>query len=161
MILSNILVVDDDESVRRMVQLQLEEVGYQVLTASGALEGLALVEEHGPALVITDLKMPGTSGMDILKKVHAEHPETTVVMITAFGTIETAVEAMKSGAYDYVTKPIDFDELILIVNRALEHQRLVEEVRTLRTALDEKYGFESIIGHSKNGCARELVEPLN
>jgi DNA-binding NtrC family response regulator len=71
------------------------------------------------------------------------------VMITAFGTVQTAVEAMKSGAYDYITKPIDFDELILIVNRALEHQRLVAEVRTLRSALDEKYGFESIIGHSR------------
>ena len=70
-------------------------------------------------------------------------------MITAFGTVQTAVEAMRSGAYDYITKPIDYDELALTVNRALEHQRLVEEVRTLRSALDEKYGFESIMGHSR------------
>ena len=112
-------------------------------------EALALVEEQTPALVITDLKMPAVSGMDLLKRVRSEHPETTVVMITAFGTVQTAVEAMKSGAYDYITKPIDYDELVLIVNRALEHQRLVEEVRTLRSALDEKYGFESIIGHSR------------
>ena len=141
---------DDDESVRRMVQLQLQEVGYQVLTAPNAKEGLALIDEYEPTLVITDLKMAGATGMDILKKVHTEHPETTVVMITAFGTIETAVEAMKCGAYDYVTKPIDFDELVLIVKRALEYQRLVEEVRTLRTALNQKYGFESIVGHSRN-----------
>ena len=145
-----ILVVDDDESVRLVVQMQLEEAGYQVLTACDAREGISLADEHGPALVITDLKMPGGSGMDVLKKIHSEHPETAVVMITAFGTIQTAVEAMKSGAYDYVTKPIDFDELVLIVNRALEHQRLIEEVHTLRRALDEKYGFESIIGHSRS-----------
>jgi two-component system NtrC family response regulator len=146
---SKILLVDDDDSLRRVMQLQLEEAGYDVITASGASEALAMAEEQTPALVITDLKMPGTSGMDVLKRLRCEHPETTVVMITAFGTVQTAVEAMKSGAYDYITKPIDFAELVLTVNRALEHQRLVEEVRTLRSALDEKYGFESIIGHSR------------
>ena len=103
-----------------------------------------------PALVITDLKMPGNLRDGLAQaRIRAEHPETTVVMITAFGTVQTAVEAMRSGAYDYITKPIDYDELALTVNRALEHQRLVEEVRTLRSALDEKYGFESIIGHSR------------
>ena len=147
---SKILVVDDDESLRRVMQLQLEEAGYEVITAAGAKEALALTEEQMPALVITDLKMPGVSGMELLRSLRSEHPETTVVMITAFGTVQTAVEAMKSGAYDYITKPVDFDELILTVNRALEHQQLVEEVRTLRTALDEKYGFESIIGHSRS-----------
>lgn len=144
-----ILVVDDDESARIVVQMQLEEAGYQVLTAPSAKEGLSLADEYSPSLVITDLKMPGESGMDVLRNIRAEHPETAVVMITAFGTIQTAVEAIKSGAYDYVTKPIDFEELVLIVNRALEHQQLVEEVRTLRNALDEKYGFQSIIGHSR------------
>jgi two-component system response regulator AtoC len=144
-----ILIVDDDESVRVVVQMQLEEAGYEVFTACDAKEGLSQADEHAPSLVITDLKMPGGSGMDLLRNIRAEHPETAVVMITAFGTIQTAVEAMKSGAYDYVTKPIDFDELVLIVNRALEHQELVEEIRTLRSALDEKYGFQSIIGHSR------------
>ena len=144
-----ILVVDDDDSLRRVMQLQLEEAGYDVITACDAREAMALVDEQTPALVISDLKMPEISGMDLLKRVRSEHPETTVVMITAFGTVQTAVEAMRSGAYDYITKPIDYDELALTVNRALEHQRLVEEVRTLRSALDEKYGFESIIGHSR------------
>ncbi len=145
---SKILVVDDDESLRRVMQLQLEEAGYEVIMAAGAKEALTLAEEQMPGLVITDLKMPGVSGMGVLHSIRSEHPEIMVLMITAFGTVQTAVEAMKSGAYDYLTKPIDFDELVLTVNRALEHQRLVEEVRTLRTALDEKYGFESIIGHS-------------
>src|SRR3974377_1332857 len=146
----SILVVDDDESLRRVTQLQLEEAGPLVLAASNGTEALALIEEDPPALVVTDLKMPGLSGLELLNKIRSEHPETTVVMITAFGTVQTAVEAMKSGAYDYITKPIDYEELVLIVKRALEPQRLVEEVRTLRSALDEKYGFESIIGHSRS-----------
>jgi two-component system, NtrC family, response regulator len=149
MSLGKILLVDDDESVRRVLQLQLEEAGYSVVTACDVQEALELADEQGPALVITDLKMPGGSGVDLLNRLRSDHPETTVVMITAFGTVQTAVEAMKSGAYDYITKPVEFDELILIVKRALEHQRLVEEVRTLRGALDEKYGFESITGHSR------------
>ncbi len=146
---SKILVVDDDDSLRRVMQLQLEEAGYDVITASRATEGIALIEEQSPALVVTDLKMPEISGMDVLKRVRSEHPETAVVMITAFGTVQTAVVAMRSGAYDYITKPIDYDELVLTVGRALEHQSLVEEVRVLRSTLDEKYGFESIIGHSR------------
>ena len=92
-----ILVVDDDDSLRRVMQLQLEEAGYDVITACDAREAMALVDEQTPALVITDLKMPGISGMDLLKRVRSEHPETTVVMITAFGTVQTAVEAMKIG----------------------------------------------------------------
>ena len=146
---ARILIVDDDDSLRRVMQLQLEEAGYDVITASSAREAMPLVDEQTPALVITDLKMPEVSGMEVLKRVRSEHPETTVVMITAFGTVQTAVEAMKSGAYDYITKPIDYEELVLTVNRALEHQRLVDEVRILRSALDEKYGFESIVGRSR------------
>ncbi len=144
-----ILVVDDDESLRRITQLQLEEAGYRVLTASNGTEALQVIEEETPALVITDLKMPGLSGLDLLKKIRQSYPQTTVLMITAFGTVQTAVEAMKAGAYDYITKPIDYEELVLVVSRAMERQQLVEEVRNLRMSLDEKYGFESIIGHSK------------
>jgi DNA-binding NtrC family response regulator len=146
---SKVLVVDDDDSLRRVMQLQLEEAGYDVIAAAGADQALPLLEEHTPALVITDLKMPDMSGMDLLRKLRSDHPETTVVMITAFGTVQTAVEAMKAGAYDYITKPINYQELVLTVNRALEHHRLVEQVRILRSALDEKYGFEAIIGHSR------------
>src|SRR6516164_8185099 len=127
-----ILVVDDDESLRRVTQLQLEEAGYPVLAASNGTEALVLIEEASPALVITDLKMPGLSGLELLSKIRSSRPEITVVMITAFGTVQTAVEAMKAGAYDYITKPIDYEELVLLVNRAMERQRLVEEVRTLR-----------------------------
>jgi two-component system NtrC family response regulator len=145
----SILVVDDDESLRRVTQLQLEEAGHHVLAASNGTEALALIEADPPALVITDLKMPDLSGLELLHRIRGSRPEITIVMITAFGTVQTAVEAMKAGAYDYITKPIDFEELVLVVNRAMERQRLVEEVHTLRTSLDRKYGFESIIGQSK------------
>jgi two-component system NtrC family response regulator len=144
-----ILVVDDDESLRRVTELQLEEAGYRVLTAASGEQALRILEEQSLPLVITDFKMPGLSGMELLKEVRSSFPETSVVMITAFGTVNRAVEAMKAGAYDYITKPIAYDELVLVVNRAMEHQELVEEVQNLRTNLDQKYGFENIIGHSK------------
>jgi two-component system NtrC family response regulator len=146
---TSILVVDDDESLRRVTQLQLEEAGYPVLTASNGTEALRLIDEEIPALVITDLKMPSLSGLELLRKIRDTYPEITVVLITAFGSVQTAVEAMKAGAYDYITKPIDYEELVLLVNRAIERHQLVEEVRTLRLSLDHKYGFESIIGQSK------------
>jgi DNA-binding NtrC family response regulator len=145
-----VLVIDDDASLRRVMEMQLEEIGCDVVSVASGKEALAVLDDITPALVITDLRIPGMSGMDILKLIRADHPELTVIMITAYGTVKTAVEAMKTGAYDYLTKPIDYDELALVVNRALEHQQLIEEVRNLRLTLDEKYGFESIIGRSKS-----------
>ena len=114
-----ILVVDDDESLRRVTQLQLEEAGYRVLTTSNGAEAMSVVEEETPALVITDLKMPGLLGLDLLNKIRQSHPQTTVLMITAFGTVQTAVEAMKAGAYDYITKPIDYEELVGCVAKTI------------------------------------------
>jgi two-component system NtrC family response regulator len=144
-----VLVIDDDASLRRVMEMQLEEIGCDVFAVASGKEALGVLEEVTPDLVITDLRIPGMSGMDILKSLRTDHPELTVIMVTAYGTVRTAVEAMKAGAYDYLTKPIDYDELTLVVNRALEHQQLLEEVRNLRLTLDEKYGFESIIGRSK------------
>jgi DNA-binding NtrC family response regulator len=146
---NTVLVVDDDSSVRRVMRMQLEEAGCQVLLAADGEEGITLLEERCPKLVITDLRMPGMGGLELLRRIREQHVDTTVIMITAFGTVESAVEAMKAGAYDYVTKPIDYEALVLVIRRALERQELLEEVRTLRAALDEKYGFENIIGRSK------------
>jgi DNA-binding NtrC family response regulator len=144
-----ILVVDDDSSLRRVMKIQLEEAGYNVSLAADGEEAFAILPELRPALVITDLRMP-TGGLDLLRHIAKTDTDTTVIVITAFGTVETAVEAMKMGAYDYVTKPLDFDALVLVVHRAMERQSLREEVRTLRSVLDQRYGFESIIGRSKN-----------
>lgn len=144
-----IVVVDDDKNLRWVLQTQLEDMHYAVTTASDGEQALALIDKEPPALVLTDLNMPGLSGLELLDRIHADYPEMPVVIITAFGTIQNAVQAMKAGAYNYLTKPIDFDELALIVNRALEHSRLLAEVRSLRASLDRKYGFENIIGHSE------------
>ena len=150
MIKKNILVVDDEENLRRVMQVQLQQSGYDVTTAGGGENALQLLAAAPFDLVLTDLKMPGMSGLQLLKRVRAEYPEVVVIMMTAFGTVETAVEAMRSGAYDYITKPVNMDELRLALTRALEHIHLLQEVRTLRSSLDEKYGFENILGRSKS-----------
>ena len=124
-----ILVVDDDSSLRRVMAMQLEESGYQAILASDGEEAWSLLQEHKPHLVITDLRMP-TSGLDLLKRIKDAELQTTVILVTAFGSVETAVEAMKCGAYDYVTKPLDFDALVAVVHRAMERQDLIEEVGT-------------------------------
>jgi two-component system NtrC family response regulator len=105
--------------------------------------------EQRPKLLITDLRMPGLDGLALLRRIADDEIQTTVIIVTAFGTIETAVQAMRLGAYDYVTKPIDYEALLLAVHRAMERQNLLDEVRNLRSVLDRRYGFDSIIGHSK------------
>jgi two-component system NtrC family response regulator len=146
---NRILVVDDDDNLRWVVQTQLEQMGYAVDGAADGTAAIQAINKEAPALVVTDLKMPGMSGMELLEQIRRDYPEIPVLMMTAFGTIQSAVKAMRSGAYDYLTKPIDYEELGLAVSRVLEHFRLVEEVRTLRASLDRKYGFENIIGHSE------------
>jgi len=146
---ARILVVDDDENLRWVLRTQLEDLGYAVATAADGREAATEIDREPPALVLTDLKMPGLSGMELLDRIRTDHAEVAVIIMTAFGTIQSAVEAMRLGAYDYLTKPIDYEELGLVVGRVLEHLRLVAEVRDLRTALDRKYGFENIIGHSE------------
>ncbi|HWB96366.1 MAG TPA: sigma-54 dependent transcriptional regulator [Bryobacteraceae bacterium] len=144
-----ILVVDDDANLRWVLETQLEQMGYTVTAAADGAAAIQAIEKETPALVLTDLKMPGVSGMELLEQIRRDYPEIPVLIITAFGTIQSAVQAMRAGAYDYLAKPIDYDELGLSVSRVLEHFRLVEEVRTLRASLDRKYGFENIIGHSE------------
>jgi two-component system NtrC family response regulator len=144
-----ILIVDDEENLRRVTQLRLQQAGYEVVTASDGKSALALLEKSPQDLVITDLRMPGLCGLDLLRRVKDAYPETIVVVFTAFGTIESAVEAMKEGAYDYLIKPVNAEALKMVVARALDHHRLRQEVRNLRSAIDRKYGFENIIGKSK------------
>ena len=148
MMKTRILVVDDDESLRRVLQVQLEQEGYLVATAASAQQTLSMLGVRSYDLVISDLRMPGLSGLELLQHIRSQYPQTIIIILTAFGTVETAVDAMKSGAYDYLTKPVHPDELSLVIGRALEHLRLIEEVQTLRVSLNQKYGFENILGHS-------------
>jgi DNA-binding NtrC family response regulator len=147
---ARILVVDDEESLRRVLQVQLENRGYETSLAKNGQEALAILTESPHDLVLTDLRMPGLSGLELLKRIREHHQGTEVILLTAFGTIENAVEAMQSGAYHYVTKPVRFDELAIVIERALERCRMIEQIATLRESLTEKYGFENIIGHSSS-----------
>ena len=144
-----ILIVEDDDSLRQVMQIQLNRDGYETTSVPDVNQALGLLEKIPKDLIITDLNLPGRSGIDLLKKVHGEYPETAVIVMTAFGTIETAVEAMKSGAFDFIVKPIHPAELRILVGRAFEHYQLKEEVQALRTCLDRKYGFEQIVGSSE------------
>ena len=144
-----ILVIDDDPSLRRVLEYNLEEDGYEVTVAASGSEGLQAFDELGPALVITDLKMPGIDGFHVLREIKERSPETLVMIITAFGAVETAVEAMKLGAYDYITKPFNRDELKLVVRKALQVTSLFLENKKLRQELSEKIDFRNIVGISR------------
>jgi DNA-binding NtrC family response regulator len=143
-----ILVVEDDESLRRVMQVQLEKAGHKTAVAVDALQALEVLNRDAQDVLITDLNLPGISGLELLKRVRTEHPETVTIIVTAYGTVTSAVDAMKAGAYDYVMKPVHSYELKVLVEHVLENKRLVEEVRVLRNSIDGKYGFESNIGHS-------------
>ena len=144
-----ILVVDDDISQRRLIEFWLKEEGYSVVTASDGNTALRTFTETSPALVISDIRMPGLSGLDLLGRIKALNPDTPVILITAFGAVGDAVEAMKLGAADYVLKPLNPDELKVNVQRALEHQQLLNENRYLRDFSDTAFRFENLVAGSK------------
>lgn len=145
----SILVVDDESAQRLILSGHLKQKGFKVFEAASGNDALSIVNEKLIDIIITDFKMPDLTGLDLLKKVKATNLEITVVMVTAFGTIETAVEAMKEGAYDYLTKPIDLDELDLVIKKILERQQLLSENRMLKEQLVEKYNLSGIVANSK------------
>ncbi|MBI5575911.1 MAG: sigma-54-dependent Fis family transcriptional regulator [Deltaproteobacteria bacterium] len=127
-----ILFIDDDRAGREVALFNLRKAGYEVVAASDGQEGLDAFSSDRFALVITDVKMPGISGIDVLRRIRSQAPDTPVLVITAFGNVETAVEAMKEGAYDFIGKPFHRDQLLHSVEKALERRRLATEVRDLR-----------------------------
>lgn len=143
-----ILVIDDDPSLRRVLEYNLQEEGYEVYLATTGSEGLQAFEDYHPSLVITDLKMPGIDGFGVLREIKERSPDTLVMIITAFGAVDSAVEAMKLGAYDYITKPFNRDELKLMVRKALQVTNLSKENRQLRDKLSEKIDFRNIVAIS-------------
>lgn len=143
-----ILIVDDEEIVRDFISEVLIRMGYAPLTADCGERALEYLQAGEFDIVITDFKMPGINGLEVLKKTAELWPDCRVIMITAFGTIEHAVSAMKMGAHDYITKPISPDHLEMIVSKALEYKNLTTENRQLKREINEKYSFENIIGKS-------------
>jgi DNA-binding NtrC family response regulator len=144
-----ILVVDDEELNRDLLQQILEREGYQVAIAANGQEALALLRQEIFHVVLTDLKMPGMTGVEVIRELKMLAPSTMGIIHTAYGSVETAVEAMKAGAYDYVTKPVRRDELLVVIQRALEFQRLHHENVSLRKQLKAKYKFDNIISDNE------------
>jgi len=141
-----VLVIEDEEKARRVVGLHLSSDGYAVKAVGTAEEGLKQAGEAD--LVLTDLKLPGMDGLALLEKLHAQNAHLPVIVMSAFGTVEIAVEAMKKGAVDFLPKPFSLDHLTVVVEKALEVRKLRDENRELREALGQRYQFENIIGHS-------------
>ncbi|MCD6521353.1 sigma-54-dependent Fis family transcriptional regulator [Candidatus Calescamantes bacterium] len=153
-----ILLIEDDTRAREGLKIALEEEGYSVIEASTGEEGLKWIKRKHIPLLITDLKLPGINGMEVLKKTLKISPSTEVIILTAYGTVENAVEAMKEGAYHYLTKPINLDEFLIVVKKALDHYRLKEKVELLEKELEERYSFENIIGTSRK--MREVFQTI-
>ncbi len=151
-----ILVVDDDASLRRVTEYNLEQAGYQVLTAADGAAGLRKFREASPDIVLTDLQMPELSGLALLEQVRAGQPGALVIVMTAFGTIEQAVEAMKKGAHDFLTKPVSRDALLMAVGKAANLLGLQEENRRLREQLDHQVEFSHLVGTSD--AMRKVME---
>src|SRR3990172_2860369 len=144
-----ILIVDDDASFRRVVEFTLQEEGYETAALGDAEEALQAFLEAEFSLVVTDMLMPRLTGLDLLTRMHAVAPEVPVVVVTAHAELENAVQAMREGAFDYLQKPVNRDELKIVVRRALDVAKLKNENRELRQVVSERLCFENMIGVSK------------
>ncbi len=144
-----ILVIDDDESLRRVLEYNLAQEGYAVLTAASGEQGLELLKKEGADLVVTDVRMAGMDGLHVLQQAHKLDPNIQVIILTAFGTIEMAVEAMKAGAFHYISKPFNRDELKLTLRKALQLKDLERENLALRQELRARIGLDNIIADSR------------
>ncbi|HSF16730.1 MAG TPA: sigma-54 dependent transcriptional regulator [Vicinamibacteria bacterium] len=156
--MNRILVVDDEESMRQLLEIALGKDGYRVTAAESGGAAIQLLEENAYDLVISDIKMPDMSGVEVLRHVKETDPSIPVIMVTAYASAETAVEALRLGAYDYLTKPFKVEELKTNISNALEKERLKEEVDNLKRELKHKHGLDSMLGRSP--VMLELFEHL-
>ena len=156
--MDTVLIVDDEKNYPPIIAAILQEEGYETLTANSGPEALELLKNSDIDLMLTDMKMPGMDGISLLEKVKIQNPDLPVIMMTAYGTVEKAVEAMQKGAYSYILKPFDNDRLVLYVNKANEIYRVVKENRRLRNAVESQYRFGNIIGKSK--AMQEVYEKI-
>lgn len=143
-----ILLADDDENLRRVLEFQLIEAGYKVLTAVDGAEALELFSNNDLDCVITDLRMPKVSGLELLEKIKASDPELPVIVVTAYGEVETAVAAVKAGAFDYINKPFNRDDILLTIDRALSFSQTRNENRRLRELVEKEFRLDNVIGDS-------------
>ena len=145
-----ILVVDDEHLIRWSLEQSLYKQGYDVTTAASGEDALKIIQDDAPELILLDIQLPGLDGLEVLEKTKEIDEDILVIMVTALGVLETAVKAMRMGAYDYINKPFNLDELSIIIKKALETKELRKEVAHLRSAQTRKYGIENIIGSSRH-----------
>lgn len=145
---AHILIIDDEKNYLLVLQTLLEDEGYTVTALSDPETALAFLQESEVDVVVTDMKMPRITGLDVLERVKKQWPYTPVLIMTAFGTIESAVETMKYGAFDYITKPFSNDELLLSIHNAVELAQAHREYKLLQEAMQERFGLHTIIGRS-------------
>jgi nitrogen regulation protein NR(I) len=161
-VMKRILVIEDDETVRDVLRSFLGQKGFEVMLAQNGESGLDLLHAEKFDLIFTDLMMPGISGMEVLKAVVESRISVPVIVMTAFGTVQTAVEAMRMGAFDYITKPFNLDELMIILDKALSVAKLQKENRMLKRQLKNKYNYEGLVGDSPSMQAvYELIEKIS
>jgi two-component system, NtrC family, response regulator GlrR len=159
MSLGKILVVDDDRNILELVKMRLESSGYEITAVLREEEALRIFREQAFDLAIVDLQLAHQDGISLMEDLHRIVPDLPIMILTAYGSIESAVEAMKKGAYSYLTKPFDPKDLLLQIRMAMENRRLSSEVKRLETLLDQRYGFSNIVTHSEK--MRLLLEKVS
>lgn len=145
---ANILIVEDDPLQRRLIRENLEQHDYSVFEAASGQQALAIIAQNPVDIAVVDFKLDGETGIDVIQRILERNPLVTPIMVTAFANVENAVEAIKKGAYDYIVKPIDFENFLLVVGRALERQRLKKEVSLLQDSLEEKFSAKNFVFNS-------------
>ncbi len=146
--MENILIVDDEKNYPTIIGAILQEEGYTSLTASSGMEALDILRNESIDLVLTDVKMPGMGGIQLLEKIKEIHPDIPVIIMTAYGSVEKAVEAMHKGAYTFILKPFENQALIAHIAKAISVYRIVQENNMLRDVISSRYNFDNIIGKS-------------
>ena len=141
----NLLIVEDDPLQRNLIKKNLEEEGYAVFEAATSREALEIVAQQPIDIAVVDYKLDGETGIDVIQKMLEQNPLITPIVVTAYGNVENAVEALKKGAYDYIVKPIDFKKFLMVIERAQERQKLKKEVSFLRSSLEEKFSTKNFI----------------
>src|ERR1700692_2022850 len=154
-----LLIVEDEAKMRRLLELHLGEDGFTTLSAGDAETGVKLLRENNVDLVVTDLKLPGINGLEFLQAAKRQNAALPVVVMTAFGSVETAVEAMKAGASDYVLKPFSLSEMRMVIRKELDVRNLREENRSLREALGKRYQHPNVVARSAN--MQEVLETVD
>jgi DNA-binding NtrC family response regulator len=152
----NILIIDDESAQRDVLSGYLKKKGYKIFSASSGKEGIEITKNNPVDIILSDYKMPDLNGIEVLEHVKKINPEISFVIVTAYGTVENAVKAMRLGAFDYISKPVDLDELDLMLERIIEHKNLKSENQLLKTQLQDKYKISSIVSQS-----RKMEEVIN